>query len=356
MNYKKLIFNTCWPISPIYSGIMRFRSSLYRCGIFTQHRFPVPIISVGNLTMGGTGKTPTVLFITEALQQRGLKPAIISRGYGGKAKGQVNVVSDTNSVKMNALDAGDEPFMLASQLPGVPVITGSKRYLSIDYAIKTFGVNLIILDDGFQHLSVARDIDLVLFGAHTGFGNNKVFPGGDLRESRQALKRAHYFLITGVTEDNTEQTFLEKELQSCQPQVQCYSVKRSEGTYYHVQKKKECNKEDIPKNIFAFCGIANPERFKNDLEINGFILQGFLPFSDHQEYSEDKITQIIQKAIEVQADSLLTTEKDLVKLSSFTPSLPLFSVRPKTTMCSSLIDSLYKKAYEIIVENTSPSH
>lgn len=352
MNYKKVLFKTCWPLSPIYSAIMRVRAYLYDCGIFTQHKFTVPIISVGNLTMGGTGKTPTVLFITKALQERGLKPVIVSRGYGGKAKGQVNIVSDPKEVKMNAYEAGDEPFMLASQLPGVPVITGSKRFLSIEHAIDHFEANLIILDDGFQHLSVKRDIDLVLFGAQSGFGNNRVFPGGDLRESRHALQRADFFLITGITNGNLEPQALIDDLGASQPQVPCYLVTRSEGSYFSATEQRECSKDDLPTKAFAFCGIANPERFRADLEGSGFAIKGFLPLSDHQHYHEQVLSEISKSCQDTQAQVLLTTEKDLVKLDGFTPPLPLFSVRPKTTISAKLIDILYQKAHEIIKEKS----
>ncbi|MHB8151111.1 MAG: tetraacyldisaccharide 4'-kinase, partial [Desulfobulbia bacterium] len=167
-----------------------------------SQRLPVPVISIGNLTLGGTGKTPMVRYVTRLLLDRGVRPAIVSRGYGGKAAGRINIVADRTKTLLPPEMAGDEPFMLAEVLPGVPVLTGSQRARVARHAVEAFGANLIVMDDGFQHLALRRDLDLVLFSARTLLGNGRVFPGGELREPLSALGRAHAFVITGVDASN----------------------------------------------------------------------------------------------------------------------------------------------------------
>ena len=178
---KRLGFMLGRPLAPLYSLAMLARAQGYRRGLFASHKMPVPVISVGNLLMGGTGKTPLVQYLAQLLQNEGWKPAIISRGYGGRAKDRVNVVSNGQQVLLDAVQAGDEPLLLAESLPGVPVLTGIVRHLPAREAI-AMGADVLVLDDGFQHLAVQRDVNLVLFNADRLAGNSRVFPGGELRE------------------------------------------------------------------------------------------------------------------------------------------------------------------------------
>ncbi len=164
---KKLniLFTLGRPFSPLYGAAMQAREKLYRSGTLKSHSLPVPVISIGNLVLGGTGKTPTVHYVAKLLKKAGMSPAIISRGYGGSANNPVNIVSDGHKLLLSPEVAGDEPYMLAQMLPQLPVITGSKRINPCTCAIEKFGANILILDDGFQHMAVSRDINLVLFDA-----------------------------------------------------------------------------------------------------------------------------------------------------------------------------------------------
>ena len=203
MSYSlKALFFIGRPLNPLYSAVMKIRETLYKKKIIKSYSFPVPVISVGNLVMGGTGKTPIVRHLSELLKEKGYSPAVISRGYGGKSKQRVNVVSDGTKVYLAPTDAGDEPYMLARALKNIPVLTGTRRCFPCDYAINNFKTNVLLLDDGFQHLSVQRNLDIVLFDATALAGNSRVFPGGELREPVSALERCHVFLITGVSADN----------------------------------------------------------------------------------------------------------------------------------------------------------
>jgi len=200
------IFKLGRPLSPLYSCLMANRSTFYRKGYFTQHRLEVPVISVGNLVMGGTGKTPLVQYIADLLVCHNRKPAVLSRGYKGTSQLPVNIVSNGKEILMNAVEAGDEPRLLADTLPGVAVLTGKKRFLTGRYAIDNLVIDTVILDDGFQHLAVQRDLDLVLFSVHKLLGNGRVLPGGELREPISSLHRADAFIITGVSEKQDTET------------------------------------------------------------------------------------------------------------------------------------------------------
>ena len=192
---------------------MANRSNLYRRGFFKQHKLEVPVISVGNLVLGGTGKTPLVLYIAQFLLKQNKRPAILSRGYKGTASGIINIVSDNNHILLDAASAGDEPRLLAEKLPGTPIIIGRKRSITGRFALDSYDIDHIILDDGFQHLALKRDLDLVLFSAGKLLGNGRVLPGGELREPLSALKRADAFIVTGIHAPGNEKIegFLKEE-------------------------------------------------------------------------------------------------------------------------------------------------
>jgi tetraacyldisaccharide 4'-kinase len=316
------------PLSPIYSGIMKFRESLYHKGFKRRYKLNVPVISVGNLTMGGTGKTPVVALLAALLQEKGFKPAIISRGYGGAAGNKVNVVSDGKNIFFDAKAAGDEPCFLATSLPGVPVLTGIVRVLPCRHAISEFGCNILILDDGFQHLSVERDLDLVLFSAATLAGNSRVFPGGDLREPVSALNRCDAFILTGVTAKLKERSSKFGELLQKR-----YPGKPVFYTSYQAIGATSLNDNSLhkvstlPTPLFGFCGIAQPELFQKTIDSQNISLSGFIPLNDHQAFKPALIKKISAQAQATKSQGLITTEKDLTKLQQGAFSLPCFALK-----------------------------
>lgn len=196
---EKIIYPLGRPFSPVYALVMRIRAACYAKGLLRRYRPPVPVISIGNLTMGGTGKTPAVISVCLSLQQWGYRPAVISRGYGGRPAAPVNIVSDGTTFFLPAGICGDEPRLLAEALPGVVVITAKKRSLGAQAAIKKYQCNILVLDDGFQHLAMARDLDIVLLAKDAPLGNGRVFPGGPLRESHSALARANLLVVTSLS-------------------------------------------------------------------------------------------------------------------------------------------------------------
>jgi tetraacyldisaccharide 4'-kinase len=316
------------PFSPIYSGIMKMRESLYLKGIKKRYKLNVPVISVGNLTMGGTGKTPVVGLLASLLLKKGFKPAIISRGYGGAAGKKVNVVSDGKEVFMDAASAGDEPCFLAATLPGVPVLTGIVRVLPCRHAIQEFGCNILILDDGFQHMSVQRDLDLVLFSAATLAGNSRVFPGGHLREPVTALKRCHAFVLTGMTDPLKERAEKFAELlHSRFPNKPVFFTSYQAVGAASLEDKNLQELSALPSPLYGFCGIAQPELFQESLKTQNISLSGFTPLRDHQPFTPSLIKKLTQQAKKSGAKGMITTEKDLVKLQKDSFRLPCFSLK-----------------------------
>jgi tetraacyldisaccharide 4'-kinase len=315
--------------SPGYSLVMVVRAFLYRKNILLKpQRLPVPVISIGNLTLGGTGKTPMVRYVTRLLLDRGLRPAIVSRGYGGKATGKVNIVSDGTAIRLSPDMAGDEPYMLAEALPDVPVLTGSQRPRVALLAIREFGVNCIVMDDGFQHLALKRDLDLVLFSASALLGDRRVFPGGLLREPLSALGRSHGFVITGVDGGNRSKVKdFQQWLQGSFPGKPVFAGEylpagiwhSSEGTAYSLAEARE-------SQVFAFAGIANPESFRQTLLQQGFLLAGFKEFKDHHGYTAQDVVALVAAAVAHGATALITTEKDFVKLRPFFGEFPILAL------------------------------
>ncbi len=316
------------PFSPLYSGIMKTREALYLKGIKRRYKLDAPVISVGNLTMGGTGKTPVVGMIASLLKERGFRPAIISRGYGGAGGNKVNVVSDGKEVLLDAKAAGDEPCLLAQSLPGVPVLTGIVRILPCRHAVSEYNCNILLLDDGFQHLSVQRDLDLVLFSAASLAGNSRVFPGGDLREPVTALKRCHAFVITGVTDELKERCVAFGELlQQRFPGKPVFYFSYQPVGVESLQNNNLQKISSLPSPLYGFCGIAQPELFQKTLTAQNISLSGFMPLKDHQAFTPSLVKKITKQAKKNNAQGLITTEKDLIKLQQDTFELPCFGLK-----------------------------
>ncbi|MCI5121344.1 MAG: tetraacyldisaccharide 4'-kinase [Candidatus Electrothrix sp. AUS4] len=290
----------------------------------------VCVISVGNLTLGGTGKTPMVQYLARLLQQQGYQPAIISRGYGGATKERINIVSDGKKIFLDANYVGDEPRMLAETLPGVFVLTGIVRKLPAAEAVK-MGADVLLLDDGFQHLAIRRDLDIVLFNTDKLAGNSRVFPGGDLREPINALQRCHAFVLTGTDEQNQERAEKFKELLNTkfpdkpvffsQFQASGLVLQQADGKKFPVQLEQLAN-----ERCFAFCGIARPASFQQTLNKLNIAPVAFRGLPDHFSYSAKTIRQLRADAQRAKATCFLCTEKDLVKLRNIGLNLPLYGI------------------------------
>lgn len=354
---KELLFNLGRPFSPLYGMLMRFRESCYMHGVFRTTRFPVPVISVGNLTLGGTGKTPMVQCLARLLQEAGFRPAAISRGYGGATREPVNVVSNGEEVLLPAAFVGDEPRLLAETLPGVSVLTGIIRKLPAAQAIE-MGADVLLLDDGFQHMAVGRDLDLVLFSADYLAGNSRIFPGGDLREPVSALNRCSCFVLTGVNEANEERSLRFADLLKKRfPGKKVYMSRST--TVGYVRRRDEDGfillDEQPPEldRAFALSGIARPESFRATVEQCGVAPVDFLVLQDHHTYTEADIRRISDLVGKSRARCIVTTEKDMVKLGNSDFGVPVYGIRVEVKIPSQLHDLVLGAVKPDFSENTS---
>ncbi len=304
-------------LSILYGNIVRLRNYCYETRMIKSRQLGSPVVSIGNITVGGTGKTPMVIMLAETLKKEGFRPAILSRGYGGKKRDRITVVSDGKNVLMGIQEAGDEPLLMAQSLGDVPVITGKKRYSTGRYAIDQMKADILLLDDAFQHRSLERDLDIVLLDGERPFGNDYMLPRGMLRESKRALKRADIVVLTGNDWDRKESEGVVKTLR-----------KYTDAPLFFASRKPDSlidgkTGEKLPldylkgRRVCAFSGIAKPENFRESLVSLGGNIVSFIPFPDHHVYEEKDIKEIGRRVAESSAEIVITTEKDGVKLIDF---------------------------------------
>jgi tetraacyldisaccharide 4'-kinase len=291
-----------------YRSAVAARNRLYDRGIFRQEKLPCPVISVGNLTVGGTGKTPTVILLATLLRDKGRRPAVLSRGYGGSAQARVNTVSDGKRILTRWRQSGDEPVLIAGTVPGVPVLTGPRRILTGRVAVERFGADVLILDDAFQHRALFRDLDIVMLDAARPFGNGSLLPRGPLREPQEALHRAHLFIRTGR---------MEREDASLPPLPTFRGVHRPRELVEAATGRALPLTELKGAKVFAFAGIGSPEAFRQSLTALGAQIVSFRAFPDHHPYTLDDLEALRSQAGKCGAGWIVTTEKDGVRLAEF---------------------------------------
>ncbi|MBC8311923.1 MAG: tetraacyldisaccharide 4'-kinase [Candidatus Marinimicrobia bacterium] len=302
-----------FPLAIVYGIITIFRNFCYDYGIFKRTKVSVPVISVGNITAGGTGKTPMTIYLAEEAKARGFTPGIVSRGYGRKSTG-LQIVHDGNKLKNTVEISGDEPYLMASLLRDVPVIVSENRVAGADRLIQNYDVDLIILDDAFQHRKIYRDVDIVLMNAKEKSNAYHLLPMGQLREIPLGLKRAHYVVATkgDVREiPKSMQKFMGTTIQSSQ----LFQAKKyTSNGYESIEHCKDESCECVASPIFAFCGIANGDSFFNTLAEMKIETLDTISFKDHVEYDDSIMATLTSKINASNTKTIITTEKDLVKL------------------------------------------
>ncbi len=334
-------------LSWLFSGIVQLRLWLYRNRILRDHPLGCLVVVVGNLTVGGTGKTPVVEKFAKALRDRGRKVAILSRGYKSKAppfwkkawygithtdEPPPRVVSDGQSVLLDSEQAGDEPYMLARNLPGVVVLVDKNRVKSGAYAIKKFGCDTLVLDDGFQYLPLKGRLNLLLVDKTNPFGNGHMLPRGILREPVKHLKRANYIFLTksnGIRDPELEALIAKHRPDA--DVIECAHkpkyLQRLDATPAGSAERQglEWLKG---RRVFAFSGIATPESFEKFLRDLGALLVGRERFLDHYRYAPEDLEDLYAAAEREGAECLVTTEKDAVRISDAAGSpLPIYYLR-----------------------------
>ena len=297
-----------------YALILRLRALGYRVGLIPSHRLPRPVISVGNITLGGTGKTPTVAWLAAFLIERGRRVAVLTRGYGGSAEGEIRLVSDGQTLLVGPEEAGDEPCLLARKVPGLMVVMGADRYQAGLLALRELNPDIFILDDGFQHLKLKRDLNLLLLDCERPFGNDRVLPAGFLREPKSALQRADVVLFTRCEPESRPQVpGLSRDV--------CRSAHRLAGYVTLDGGEPRPLAELKGKRGMAFAGIADPAAFFDGVEREGVPLVATLAFSDHICYGDAEIAAILRLKTASRSVFVITTEKDAVKLAPFREQL-----------------------------------
>jgi len=315
-------------LSLFYGGLVKFRAKAYDRGIIKSKKLPCKVISIGNITVGGTGKTPMTIYVAELVQRLGYVVAVISRGYKGELEKTGGIVSNGKTVLMGPEKAGDEPFMLAGRLKNIPVIVGKDRFEAGMQAVKKFNPDVIVLDDAFQHLKLKRDINLVLLDAKRPFGISHLLPRGILREPPSSLLRSDAFILT--RSDCASEIEVEKTLVELKGFIQGKpTFNTSHVPYvYIVEKRKHVPFESISRNsflydfdflrdrrVFAFAGIARNDDFRRTIEGFKCIVTGFLEFPDHHGYSKIDFNTVLRLAKEANVDFLFTTEKDHARIA-----------------------------------------
>jgi tetraacyldisaccharide 4'-kinase len=314
-------------LSFLYGLAVTVRVFFYRRGIYRSRSLPCRVVSVGNLTLGGTGKTPFVILLAEMIRRRGYRTAVLSRGYKGKYEGSCALVSDGDRILMDPLQAGDEPCLLARKLKGVPVIVGRERWAAGRLAIDRFRTEVLILDDGFQHLALNRDLNFLLLDSLSPFGNGRLFPRGELREPLSQARRADALVLTKWGTGDII-IHLGKRFMNLWEGRPVFRVR------YEPEEIKVWEQEKVlpcvnlkKKRILAFSGLARPESFEKTLRELEAEIVGFETFPDHYVYEGKDLEQLRGKAVRAGAEAMVTTEKDLVRIKDFPPgTMPLWAL------------------------------
>lgn len=306
-----------WLFSLGYGAGVQLRRAMYKSGFIRCKELPCKVISVGNLTLGGTGKSPMTVFLARLIKQTGYRVAVCSRGYGGRCSRGGGVVSDGRNLLMTPEDAGDEPVMMAEKMEGIPVVIGKDRYDAGLIAVNRFKIDVLVLDDAFQHLKLKRDVNLLLMDGRQPFGNGHLFPRGELREPASAIIDGDVIVFTrshragggcpkesGLKPDGRYQDL---PLFKARHIPQIYRLTAGRKIPVHRD-------EAAGLRIIAFSGIAKNSHFKESLKDLGFDLAEFLDFPDHYWYTDEDIQQIRDKRLQSGAAYIVTTEKDMARI------------------------------------------
>ena len=317
-----IVMGILYAFSLVYATLINIRLWGYESGISGKDKLDCFVISLGNITVGGTGKTPTAQRLARDILDLGYRVVILNRGYRANWRGEVGVVSDGEKILMSASEAGDEAYMLAKHLPGVPVLIGAERAVTGQYAIEHFGAEVAILDDGYQHWQLERDLDILLVDAVSVFGNGYILPRGTLRESISHISRADVCLITKV--DQAEAGACEYIRNT----VHKYNRKAHIVESIHQPRRfltladwfDDLSQEGVDvanvvgKKIMAVSAIGNPASFERTLRDLGAVVLESLRYPDHHEYTMNEMQDVLQQADALGAEAIVMTEKDAVKI------------------------------------------
>ncbi len=297
-----------------YDKLTIFRNLLFDLRILKVHKLSCPVISVGNLTVGGTGKTPLVIWLARFLLEEGWRVGVVSRGYKGKETEKVLVVSDGRNILAGSDISGDEPQLLAKRLPGIPVLCSTKRALAAEVAVEEFRCEVVILDDGFQHRFVARNLDIVMLDSRYPFGDGFLFPRGILREQTTALKRAQVLVLSRFYgSKQAEQS--QKNLVGQWPDKTVVTAAHRATRLFGATTQRELPLSSVKnKRLAAFAGIGRPDDFFRTVRDLGADLVHTTALPDHHRLTVELLASLVEEASGQKPELWLTTEKDWVRL------------------------------------------
>jgi tetraacyldisaccharide 4'-kinase len=311
------------PLSTLYSAVTRTRLAAYKKGFFSVTKLDAPVISIGNITTGGTGKTPLVEWVCRTLASKGKRVCVLTRGYGRVNPNARIVVSDGKQMLANPIEAGDEPFLLAQNLDGLAaVISDADRVAAGRWAIQELGSDVFVLDDGFQHLRIARELNIVTIDATNPWGGGQLLPYGRLRESRRGLGRADCIVITRAEQAENLHALKQelRKLTSAPLFVSRMETRSIEGLATTALEQPAV----LTQPLGAFCAVGNPKSFFEHLHRDGHTLAFARAFADHYAYSQADIDFLVEEANGLRARALITTAKDAVKLRNLSFALPCY--------------------------------
>jgi tetraacyldisaccharide 4'-kinase len=321
------------PLSAIYSSLTRARLTAYRRGWLSVSKLPVPVISVGNLTTGGTGKTPLVDWVcravagsgtahrTQKLSSPARRVCVLTRGYGRANPASQVVVSNATEILADEQASGDEPYLLAKNLVGVAaVLCNSDRFAAGKWAIENLRSEVFVLDDGFQHLRLARDLDIVTIDATNPWADGRLLPYGRLREPLAGLSRADCIVITR-TEHSADATSVKDAVERLAAGIPVFTSRMMTSA---IRTLEGGMIDSLPQPVAAFCGVGNPGSFFEHVRREGYAPAFTRAFSDHHDYTQSELDKIVDDAQAHGAKSLITTAKDAIKLSGCNLNLPCF--------------------------------
>ena len=297
-----------------YEKLTISRHLLFDVRILKEQKLSCPVISVGNLTVGGTGKTPMVIWLARFLLEEGLRVGVVSRGYKGEEAEEVLVVSDGRNILVGSDISGDEPQLLARRLPGIPVLCSTKRALAAEAAVEQFRCEVVILDDGFQHRFVARNLDIVMLDSQYPFGNGFLFPRGILREQNTALKRAQVLVLSRFDGSKQAEQSHKNLIGQWTEKTVVTAVHRATRLFGATTQRELPHSFVKNKRLAAFAGIGRPDDFFRTVRDLGADLVHTTALPDHHSLTVELLASLVAEASAQQPELWLTTEKDWVRL------------------------------------------
>jgi tetraacyldisaccharide 4'-kinase len=345
-----------WGLAPlicipglIFEAVIRVRGFLYSASLIRQRRLPAPVISVGNLTAGGSGKTPLVIYIARRILDLEMNPVILSRGYGRQSPGRVWILPPGTAAASAARTLGDEPALMRRHLPSVWMGIAKNRFKAGTTIARECDRAVFILDDGFQHRKLHRDLDLVVVDPSQALGSNRMLPWGTLREPLPELRRSHWVVING-TPETEEADRAESEIKSLHDKASIYfcaqTIKNLIPISAWLQNQHASAPAKTPRSAYMVSALGNPHRFDRDIRQMGIEIKGKRCFADHYWIKQNDWIRCSREALSLSVDAMITTEKDAVKITQ-PPDFPLLVAVQSTRISdASGFDLALKKSVE----------